>query len=128
MAIIFATKLAIVFGAVYVTRQIGIWDSSDRAAEIYYDIKSDLLPCVENLKKQFCSRYCVIGTNEMKPFRETWIDAWNESLKIIFLRLSLLPEYWEKFTNDVQMCCRGITKGDSDTTKVGQEETNPKSE
>lgn len=128
MPIVLVTKLAIVAGAVYMTREMGIWDSPERAVEIFNDIKSELVPCIENFKQKYCSRYCVIGSGEVKTLRETWIDAWNDSLKFIFLKLSYMPEYCEKFKNDVQNSFRDPQKDPPDTTKVGQEETNPKSE
>lgn len=103
MVFIFLTKLAIVAGTAYIINENGIWDDNpDRGVEIYNNIRKEVTPIAKDLKKKFCSRYCTIGSDGQKTYRESWIDAWNANLRFVFQKLSFIPEYCEKFSKDLQ--------------------------
>lgn len=98
MAIWLLTKIAIVAGTVYVTKELGIWDSPDRTALIYEDLKCEIKPYTEN----FMQKYCKVSRDSTKPWRESWIDAWNHSIKAGFIALSRMPQYCTRFSEDLQ--------------------------
>ncbi|KAL7737210.1 hypothetical protein ACLKA6_005397 [Drosophila palustris] len=98
MAIWLLTKIAIVAGTVYLTREFGVWDSPDTTALIYEDIKCELKPYTKHLME----KYCKVNKESTKPWRESWIDAWNDSIKNGFIALSRMPQYCARFSEDLQ--------------------------
>ncbi|XP_030557632.1 uncharacterized protein LOC115760454 [Drosophila novamexicana] len=112
MVIVILVKLALVAGTVWLTKEIGVWDGPDTTAEIYEGVKYQIKPFAEDLKERYCSKYC--GTNKpTKPWRESFVDAWNDSIKEGFLTANRLPKYCYRFTDDVQKTINQLFNGNS---------------
>lgn len=94
-------KLALVAGTVWITKKIGVWDNPDTTAAIFEDIKCKLNPYVDDLKLKYCSKYCKTSEKNTMLWRETFVEAWNASIKEGFLVVNRFPKYCLRFTDDV---------------------------
>ncbi|XP_051861952.1 MICOS complex subunit MIC13 homolog QIL1 [Drosophila albomicans] len=105
------TKIAIVAGTVWATRELGVWDSPDRTTLIYEDAKCQMQPYVEKMKQKYCNVFCSVNKNSTKTWRESWIDGWNDSVRTGFIEISRMPQYCSRFTEDVQDTLNQLING-----------------
>ncbi|KAH8282425.1 hypothetical protein KR054_007707 [Drosophila jambulina] len=99
-------RIALVAGAVYGTQELGIWDSVDQSVLLYESAKREIQPMAEDLMEHFCSWRCDKGCEAKevvaKPWRETMVDAWNDTVKKTFHLLGVeVPSYYHRFTEDL---------------------------
>ncbi|XP_068147003.1 MICOS complex subunit MIC13 homolog QIL1 [Drosophila tropicalis] len=103
MVLITIIKVAIVGGTIYATKELGVWDSSDVTSGIYEDAKSQIKPYGTQLMDKHCCKVCEICQGPSpKPWRESMVDAWNDTVKKTFDTFLQLPTYCRRFSEDVQ--------------------------
>uniref|UniRef100_A0A6P4E207 MICOS complex subunit MIC13 n=1 Tax=Drosophila rhopaloa TaxID=1041015 RepID=A0A6P4E207_DRORH len=101
----FLIRLAMVAGAVYGTMELGVWESSRHTEELFEGAKREVSPFTKDLMNSFCCWRCEKCDQdvEVKPWRESMVDAWNESVKKTFNTLGVhVPKYFNRFSQDVQ--------------------------
>jgi len=101
----FLFRLALVAGAVYGTQELGIWESADHTQELFEDAKREVSPFAEDLMGRFCCWRCekCDPDVEVKPWQESMVDAWNETVKKTFNALGVqVPLYYNRFSEDLQ--------------------------
>lgn len=97
-------RLALVAGAVYGTNELGVWDSADRTVVLFADAKRQISPYTEDMMHRFCCWRCdkCSDETEVKPWRESMVDAWNETVKKTFYAMGVqAPDYLDRFADDV---------------------------
>ncbi|XP_052852861.1 uncharacterized protein LOC128262568 [Drosophila gunungcola] len=98
-------RVALVAGAVYGTHELGIWESSRHTQELFEGAKREVSPITAVLMNRFCCWRCekCDPDVEVKPWRESMVDAWNESVKKTFNALGVqVPKYFKRFSQDMQ--------------------------
>ncbi|KAH8279604.1 hypothetical protein KR018_005909 [Drosophila ironensis] len=104
MIVSLLVRLGIVAGTVYATKSMGIWGSSKHSEMLMVSAKKEISPYAKDLKLKFCKwrfKDCKGPVLLEKPWRETWKDAWNETVKKGFYGLGVdAPYYYEKFNKD----------------------------
>ncbi|XP_017032707.1 MICOS complex subunit MIC13 homolog QIL1 [Drosophila kikkawai] len=98
-------RIALVAGTVYATQELGIWDSADHTVILFENAKREIQPFAKDLMHRFCSwrcdKDCEDKQTEVKPWRESMVDAWNETVKRSFCVLGVkLPSYYHRFSED----------------------------
>ncbi|XP_017115739.1 uncharacterized protein LOC108138158 [Drosophila elegans] len=98
-------RVALVAGAVYGTQELGIWENSRHTQELFEGAKREVSPITAYLMNQFCCWRCekCDPDVEVKPWQESMVDAWNESVKKTFNALGVQgPKYFNRFSQDMQ--------------------------
>ncbi|EDV45290.1 uncharacterized protein LOC6555988 [Drosophila erecta] len=101
----FLIRLALVAGAVYGTQELGVWESSDHTQVLFEGAKREVSPYAEDLMNRFCCWRCdkCNEAAEVKPWQESMVDAWNETIKKTFNALGVrVPFYYKRFSEDFQ--------------------------
>lgn len=101
----FLIRLALVAGAVYGTQELGIWESSDHTTVLFEGAKREVSPYAEDLMNRFCCWRCDKCKEDVqvKPWQESMVDAWNETIKKTFNALGVqVPFYYKRFSEDFQ--------------------------
>ncbi|KAH8242027.1 hypothetical protein KR038_007891 [Drosophila bunnanda] len=109
-------RIGLVAGAVYMTQQMGIWDSTDNTVLLFEDAKREIQPIAENLMDRFCIWRCDKGSGgkevEVKPWRESMVDAWNDTVKKSFYVLGVeMPSFYHRFADDLGETIDYVVKG-----------------
>ncbi|XP_017097288.2 uncharacterized protein [Drosophila bipectinata] len=97
-------RLALVAGTVYGTQELDIWGPSTNSVDLLKAAKKELGPYAEDWKQSFCCWRCKACKDEPvdKPWRETLVDAWNDTIKKAFTALGVdVPNYYKRFQNDL---------------------------
>ncbi|XP_030386839.1 uncharacterized protein LOC115633515 [Scaptodrosophila lebanonensis] len=112
--IVLVIKLALVAGTFYITKEMGVWSNPDRTSMLYEDAKCQLKPYTDNLMRRYCCWDCEpCIEKEPKPWRESWVDAWNDTIRKCFDALERTPHYCQRFTDDVQRTIDNLIHGDT---------------
>jgi len=107
-------------GAVYYTRQVGIWGDSDQSDKLYNTVKSELSPYVEKAKKQLPFEVPQLPrTGEMRFLAKHY---YNEGVKNTFRFIHMLPCYAGRGLKKVKDTFQDFAKSPAIT---GGEESSP---
>ncbi|XP_017076281.2 uncharacterized protein LOC108111356 [Drosophila eugracilis] len=123
----FIIRLALVAGAVYGTKELGIWKSADYTQDLYEDAKREVGPPTEDLMSRFCCWRCenCDPDVEVKPWQESMVDAWNEAVKKTFNALNVqVPLYYNRFSNDLQQSIDDLVHTDQEVVIAPKGGTN----
>ncbi|EDV31411.1 uncharacterized protein Dana_GF14564 [Drosophila ananassae] len=97
-------RLALVAGTVYATKELDIWGPASNSEDLIKAAKKELGPYAENMKQSVCCWRCKTCTEVTvdKPWRESFVDAWNDTIKKAFNGLGIdVPVYFRRFQDDV---------------------------
>ncbi|KAH8249111.1 hypothetical protein KR032_006000 [Drosophila birchii] len=98
-------RIALVAGVVYGTKAAGIWGSAEDSVVLYENARRQILPIADKLMDRLCCFRCKDSKPkeiEVKPFRESMRDAWNDTVKKSFYLLGIdIPIYYHRFTDDL---------------------------
>ncbi|KAH8356676.1 hypothetical protein KR200_010149 [Drosophila serrata] len=99
-------RIAFVAATVYATQEMGIWNSTDETVLLFEDAKREIQPMAEDLMQRICIWRCDKGYEdkdvEVKPWRESMVDAWNDAVKKSFHVLGVeMPSYYKRFADDL---------------------------
>ncbi|XP_017057314.1 uncharacterized protein LOC108098710 [Drosophila ficusphila] len=113
----FLIRLAIVAGVVYGTQELGFWDSAGHSQDLLDEVKREVKPVSENMMNRFCCWRCENCDRDkgVKPWQESMVDAWNESVKKTFTTLGVhVPFYYNRFREDFQKGIDDFMNGSED--------------
>ncbi|KAH8352908.1 hypothetical protein KR084_007217 [Drosophila pseudotakahashii] len=117
-------RLALVAGAVYGTQELGIWESADHTQELLEEAKREVSPLTEDLMNRFCCWRCekCDPDVEVKPWQESMVDAWNETVKKTFNALGVqVPSYYNRFSEDFQQTIDDLVNNSEEVDAKGKD-------
>ncbi|XP_068147001.1 uncharacterized protein [Drosophila tropicalis] len=121
MVLVTIAKFALVAGTIYITKELGVWDSPRNAtnekgeikqipnipeankrkdkSNILFDDddKKDLQRKMDEYKKKYCHKGGICEPPPPKPWTESVADAWADTIKA----LKKLPGYWSQAFKDI---------------------------
>ncbi|XP_022229892.1 uncharacterized protein LOC111079163 [Drosophila obscura] len=113
MVLVVLVKLGVVAGVALATQQMGIWESPEHSAVILENAKEHLRPYAKDLKDRICCWKCQDKCKEElepKPWRESFVDSWNDTIKKAFLILNQVPTYYHHFAEDMETAVSDLVK------------------
>ncbi|XP_034667726.1 uncharacterized protein LOC117901182 [Drosophila subobscura] len=105
MVYVVLAKLGVVAGVAFATKQLGVWESSEHSAVLLENARDNLRPYAKSLKHRICcwkSPEQCEEEFEPKPWRDAFVDSWNDAVKKGFLMLYRVPSHVQHFTEDVE--------------------------
>ncbi|SPP82202.1 MICOS complex subunit MIC13 homolog QIL1-like [Drosophila guanche] len=113
MVLMVIAKLGVVAGVAFATKQLGVWESPEHSAVLVESARERLRPYAQDLKDRICCWKCqekCMEELEPKPWRESFVDSWNDTIKKAFLYLNQVPTYFHHFMEDVEKAVADLAK------------------
>ncbi|SPP82214.1 uncharacterized protein LOC117583970 [Drosophila guanche] len=113
MVYVVIVKLGVVAGVAFATKQLGVWESSEHSAVLLENARENLRPYAKNLKDRICCwkspEQCEEEFEPM-PWRDSFVDSWNDTVKKAFNMLNQTPTYVQHFAEDVEKAVNNFGK------------------
>ncbi|XP_017154119.2 uncharacterized protein LOC108163377 [Drosophila miranda] len=132
MVLVVLVKLGVVAGVAFATKQMGFWESPEHSVVLLENAREHLSPYAADLKDRICCWKCQEKCKEEfepKPWRDSWIESWNDTIKKVFHFLNQMPNYYHRFSEDVQQAVTDLAKekDQKQTTRSKVDKTSAKS-
>ncbi|BFF94447.1 MICOS complex subunit MIC13 homolog QIL1-like [Drosophila madeirensis] len=127
MVLMVIAKLGVVAGVAFATKQLGVWESPEHSAVLLENARESLRPYAQDLKDRICCWKCqekCMEEFEPKPWRESFVDSWNDTIKKAFHFLNQVPTNFHHFMEDVEKAVTDLVKEkDQKIQKVNPKQT-----